>query len=876
MRWWSEIRVRMRALLGRDTMEQELEDEVAFHLEREAEKLEAEGLEPREARRLARVRFGGVDRHKEAAREAWGVRTVMELGADIRFALRQLRSRPGFSAVAALTLALGIGGTVALGSAAHGVLVEPLPVPAEDELRVFWSAYNWRGVEFDHVKERTPVFQEVAAWSNEGYSMRRDPGSPSSLISATVGSAELFEVLGTEPLLGRTFQPGDDRPGAEPVVVLAHGLWTRAFGADRGVVGERILLDGTPTTVVGVMPEGFYFPDPAFEAFVPLELDPEDGGYQGNGWLVLTGRLRDGAGPDDVAAGVDAITRALGERFTYPEQWDKTRNAHLVPLREYLVGDSRAPLLLLVGASALLLLLASANVAALLLTRSGDRTREMAVRAALGAGRGRLARQLLTESVVLSLVGGGLGVLLAVGFFRLLVDGLPLAPALRDTLGLETGALLAGLGGAAVLGGLVSLAPVRDLLGGGPSGLGTRGGTAAGGGPGSSRVQRALVFAEAAFAVVLVSGAALLVRSVDELRGIDPGLDPRGVLAVDVYLGPGETEAPEREAFFDEVLLEARALPGVESAGLINRVPVRDGGYQGPIGIQDRPELTDTNRPNVAFRTVSPGALEALDVAWVEGRSFDDGDRAGSLPVALVNETMARSLWPGKSALGRRIQATLAPGWFEVVGVVADVAVHDLVSPTPMAAYYPRAQTEASAAGGFLLVETEGDPTALAEPLRRLVGTTDARAAVGRVETMDQVLDAAMSDNLRLRFFLLLFAGVGLALGVVGIYGVVSYAVARRRAEFGLRMALGAEPSRLLAQVVRVGMLPVAGGVVAGVAGAALASRFLREVLFGVAPTDPAAYLTAALILLLTGLLAALVPAVRAARTDPVGALRAE
>lgn len=875
MRWIREAWFRMRALLGRTRMERDMEEEFAFHLEREAEKLEIEGLSPAEARRLARVRFGGVERHRERVRQAWGIGVVTDLAADLRYALRQLRRSPGFSTLAVVTLALGIGGTVALGSVAWGVLLRPLPVEDEGELVVFWSPYNWRGVEFDHVREGLRAFDGLVAWSNDSFSLRIDQGS--SLLTATVASAELFDVLGVHPFLGRTFRTGDDRPGAEPVVVLSHGLWSREFGADPAVVGRRVVLDGEPTTVVGVMPEGFYFPDPRMEAWVPLNLDPDDQGYQGNGWLILTGRLADGVTDEGVETELGRITTALGERFTYPESWDKTRNAHVTPLRTYLLGDARPAVFLLLGAVCILLAMACANVAALVLTRSGDRTGEMGVRAALGAGRARLARQLLTESMVLSSVGAVLGTGLAAALFDVLVARLPLGGGLETTVSLDTGALAAAMGLAVVVGALVALAPIRGLLGRPRltgAGVGPRG--SRGPGRAGARVQSVLVFAEVLLAVVLVAGAALLVRSVDQLRAVDPGLDPAGVLAVDVYIGPAETSREERRAFFDRVLEGARALPGVDHAGFINRVPIRDAGYQGTIPIADRPDLQGPAEPNVAFRTVTPGLFDALDVKMVEGRGIEARDREGATQVAVVNETFARRMWPGESAVGRRIGCNIAEGWFEVVGVVGNVAVHDLVSEAPMTAYYARAQTEGFAPGAFLLLEAEVPPASLAPEVRRMVAETDSRAAVGRVQTMEEVVEAGMAENLRLRFFLLLFAALGLILGSVGVYGVVSNTVEGRRAELGIRLAMGARPARLLGRMVGVGMVPVLAGVMVGLGVALAASRALSGVLFRVAPTDPVSLLGAGAALLAVGATAAFVPAWRASRTDPVESLRAE
>ncbi len=874
MRWLTNLWYRVRAVMDRGRMERDLDEEFAFHLEMEARKYEAQGLSATEARRLAHVKFGGVERQKEHARDSWGVGPFRDLGGDLRYAGRQLRKNPAFATLAALTLALGIGGTVALGTVAHGLLVRPLPVVDEGRLVTFWSEYNWRGVEFDFVKETARAYEGIAAWSNQAYTLRADGAS--SWVLATVASAELFDVLGARPFLGRTFEQGEDRPGADPVVVLSHGLWRQEFGADPAIVGQRVFLDGEPTTVIGVMPEHFYFPTPEMRAWTPLDLDPDDRGYRNNGWLVLTGRVAPGVTQAQLQDDVASLGRALSERFTYPEAWDKSRNPFVVPLREYLLGDVRPALLLLLGAVGLLLFMACANVAALLLSRASDRTAEMAVRAALGAGRTRLARQVLTESVVLGLVGGVLGLVLAGALFDVLVTSLPLGAGFAETLSLSWNTLAGALGLSVVAGGAISLAPIRSLLMGQLAGLGSGERRQAGTSASVGRTQGVLVVAEVLLAVVLVTGAALLVRSVDRLRSVDPGLDPSGVLAVDLYIGAQETSPEQRMAFFEQVLRRTEALPGVRSAGLVNRLPIRDGGFQGSIEIADRPDLEGPSRPNSAYRVVTPETFLALDVEVIEGRGIEASDRDGAIPVAVVNETFARTMWPGESAVGKSIGATMAGGMFEVVGVIRNVAVHDLVSEAPMAAYYAWDQVAAGVDSGILVLDTELDPTSLAPAVRRAVAEADSRGVVGAVETMEQVVDAGMSENLRLRFFLGLFSVLGLVLGSVGIYGVVSYAVDRRKAEFGIRMALGARPGSLVRDVVKVGMIPVVTGIVAGVAVSLGVSRLLASFLFNVPHTDPASFVAAAGILLSAGVLAALVPAVRASRTDPATALRAE
>jgi putative ABC transport system permease protein len=874
MRKLGDLWFRIRALFAGGAMQRDLDDEMAFHLHMEARKLEAEGHSPPEARRLAHVRFGGVDRFAEQSRQSWGVSPVADLGRDLRWAARRLSKSPAFGALGALTLALGIGGTVALFSVVHGLLIRPLPVQDEDRLVVFWSDYDWRGVEFDFVRERLEGFDGLAAFSNDGYTLRTEAGT--SMVLSTVASAELFDVLGARPLLGRTFREGEDRPGAEPVTVLSHGIWQQEFGGDREIVGKRILLNGTPVAVIGVMPEGFFFPTPETRIWTPLDLDPESGGYQGNGWLVLTGRLASGTTDARLRDELARLGTALDERFDYPDRWNKARDPYVTPLREYLLGDVRPAVLLLMAAVGLLLLMACANVAALLLARTSDRVGEMSVRTALGAGRGRLARQILTESVLLGAVGGALGLALAASVFHALVASLPLAQGFEETLSLDWTTLAGALALSLVTGGLVSLAPIRALLRGDLSGA-SLGHRRQGGGSGLGRMQHALVVAEVLLAVVLVTGAALLIRTVDRLRALDAGIDPDGVLTVELYLGADETQPEERDRFFRTMVERVAALPGVEHAGLINRLPIRDGGYQASVLLEGRADLVGDQRPTAYWRVVTPGALEAMGVGPVQGRLPDGGDREGSLRVAFVNRSFARRFWPGEDPVGKHFTTFFGGGaaW-QVAGVLPDIAIGSVRLDVPPAGYHPWDQAAKGATSAVLVARSGGDPSALAPAVRRIAREIDGRAAVAAVESMADVVDASMSESIGLRFYLTLLSGLGLVLGTVGIYGVVSYGVERRRSELGIRMALGARPLGLLGEVVRVGMVPVVVGVGGGLAAALVASASLGRFLYDVAPTDPFSLAAAALSLLAVGMIAAVIPAVRAGRTDPGAALRAE
>lgn len=877
VRLLESIWFRVQAVLRRETMERELAEEMDFHLEMETRKNLARGMDPEEARRTARLRFGGADRMRERAREAWGVSWFQDAQDDVRFAFRQMRRRPAFFLVAALTLGIGIGGTVALFSVVHGLLIRPLPFENDDALVSFWSEYNWRGVEFDLVRDAAQAYDGLAAYSNLAGPFRTG-GRTTVLVTGAV-SANLFQVLGATPLLGRTFRPGEDRPGAETTLVLSHGFWQREMGGDPTAVGRRVIYQGRPFTVVGVMPQDFFFPSPAVEAWQTLDLDPDSRDYQNNGWLVLVGRVKQGLGPEQVRADLDRITAALGERFDYPEAWDKTRGAYVKPLRESLLGDVRAPVLLLLGAVGLLLLMACANVASLLLCRTADRTGEIAVRAVLGAGRWRIARQVLTEAVVLGLVAGVVGIALARASFDVLVAMLPLQNGFGDTLSLDRAALVAALVLATTTGGLVALAPIRALLRGDVEGALAGGRSDTGGVVGHARMQGLMVLTEVLLCLMLVSGATLLVRSVAHLRTVDPGLDPAGVLAVDLLMSEEETPESDRAQFYASVLERIEGLPGVTAAGLTNRLPVRDGGTQGTVAVEDRPDLGGDQRPNSYYRTATQRYFRTMGMDVVRGRGFDRTDVVGNLPVAIVNETFARSIWGDRDPLGRRVSTFFADRgrtWLTVVGVVADARVQGMLGEMPRVLYQPQRQLSDPGSGRTLVLRADTEPLRLVPAIRRIVSELDDRVAVDRVTTMEAVIDDALAEPLRLRFFLGLFGMVGLILGSVGIYGVVAYSVRRRWAELGIRLALGAEPAGLVRSVLGAGMVPVSLGIGLGVLGSLGASRLLGGFLYGVTPADPASILTASGVLLAVALTAAAIPALRASRVQPVEALKAD
>jgi predicted permease len=794
---------------------------------------------------------------------------------DVKGALRTIRRRPAFSVLGILTLALGLGATIGLAGALQSVLVRPLPVTDEGSLRVFWGDYDWRGVEYDFLRERTQAFSSLAAYSTDGAMLRTDRGS--IVFAAGVTSANLFDVIGAHPAMGRTFAPGEDRPGAEPVVVLSWGVWQQELGADPAIVGKRITLNGRPTTVIGVMPRGFYFPTPELRVWQPLNLDPASGQYQGNGWLVLVGRIGAGKNAAAVNADVAAMATALGQRFSYPAAWDLSKGAHVRPLRDYLVGDVRPALLLLLGAGALILLMACANVAALILARTTDRAHEITLRAALGAGRGRLARQILTESLVFSLVAGAIGLGVAALGFDVLVASLPLKNGVANTVSLDWTAFVIAFVLAMVVGVCVAAVPVRSVLLGRVEGIATTRGVR-GLTRGTGRVHAGLVSGESAVAVVLVVGALLLIRSVDQLLHLDLGFEPAGVVATDVVALGQDVNPADRQRLFRELVERSAALPGVVATGMVQRLPVRDNGWQGPVSVESRPDLQGANGPNAMYRPVTIDYFKAMGIELIKGRLFDPSDRIGSPRIGLVSQSFAARAWPGSDPIGQRLRTGVNGDTtpLTVIGVVEEIKIASITGANPFVLYVPLEQQPNLSESEVLVLKTTAGEAATAAAVRRLVREIEPRAAVARVTTMDAVVATALAEPIRLRFFLSLFAGLAVLLGVVGVYSVVSYSVARRQTEFGVRMALGASPTRVLRLVLGYGILPVAIGGVIGLGLAVLLARVASGFLYGVSPADPISMLGAALALMTSGAIAAALPAWRAAGVSPVESLRGE
>jgi putative ABC transport system permease protein len=804
--------------------------------------------------------------------------------SDIQYTLRGLARKPLFYSVVILTLALGIGANAAIFTVVNGVLLQPLPYPHPERLMMVWMHNPRQGFDkdvgsypnFADWRSGSQSFERMSAYFGSSVTLTGS-GDPAQIRGARV-TPEFFETMGVVPLRGRAFHAADGQAGGERVVLLAHGLWMRRFGADASIVGRRIVLDGVPHEVVGIMPASFEHPVDA-ELWTPLA---PVGDFQalfetrGSYWLTMIGRLKPGVTPLAAQSEMDAI--ALRLQKDYPS--NAGIGIRLVSLHEELVGDVKRPLLILLGAVSLVLLIACANVANLLLTRAASRQRELAIRAALGADRGRLVQQLLTESVVLGLLGGAAGLILAV----LSTDLLPrLAPAglprLSD-IAIDRRVLAYAAGASVFTSLLFGLVPALyasrrdaglDLKEGGRTGAGGRRG---------GRVRAALAVCELAVALLLLVGAGLLVRSFIALNSEDPGFATKGVLALRVSLPPASYGEPARITDFYEQLVERlEALPGVESAAagsslLLGRLPASAG-----INIEGRPPLpADARNPPVPYDSVTPEYFSTLQIPVRLGRTLTRADGAQSQPVVMVNETFVRRFFPGEDPLGRRVTFgdPSQPGtrWQTIVGVVADTKRGGFEREPWAETYFPMRQAPNPQA--FVLLRTHGDPMALIAPAKAAVWSIDRDQAIASIRTVPEML-AQRELNRRFTTLLLgVFASVALVLAIIGTYGVIAHATAQRTQEIGIRMALGADGRAILRMVLVGGLRIAATGLALGVVGALALTQVLSGLLFGVGARDPLTFVVVPATLLVVALAACVIPARRAMRVEPVIALRGD
>jgi len=807
------------------------------------------------------------------------------LGLDLRRAARRLARTPGFTLLALATLALGIGANAALFSVVHAVLLKPLPFSRPDELFHVWSRhtstdrYPFSLPEFCDYRDRNHTLVALAGAANWTGNLAGE--STTERLPGLRVSGNFFELLGAAPALGRTLRAGDDAPGSEHVVVLSHGLWLRRFGGDRDVVGRAITLNGLSYTVVGVLARDFVFPVLGTELAIPLapELDPWRHNRESTNFLRLVARARPGAGRDAIVADLDAIGAQLQHEF--PGTYARKKGVAVTPLRDELTRQVGRTLAMLMAAVCLLLLVACANLANLMLVRATARQRELAIRQALGARGLRVARELLVEALLLSVAGAVLGLLLARAAVPALVALSPAGMPRAEEIGLSLPVLLFTAAVAVLAGVGFGLLPAWRAARTDPNRELAAGRGAAGENGGARGL---IVGAEVALMVVLLSGALLLQRSFSSVLLVDPGFDPR---ALTVRLSLPRTvyaDTARISAFYRALEARVAALPGVQAVAAVNHVPLNGALASADYKVEDRPPASDDQLPTAQYRMVTPAYFAAMGVPIVAGRTFDESDDPGRPAVAIVSRSLARQSFPDRDPVGRRLLVKDTPAGFrevEVIGVAGDVHHGSLeTAPEPhlYVAYHqtPRALLVWLAQNQFLVVRAAGDPLALGDAVRRAVHAVDPGVASVGARLAGSYLEGATAARRFGLTLIAIFALVALAMAAIGIYGVVSYTVARGTRETGLRLALGASVRDILAGVLGDGLRRTAWGILFGLVAAFATARAARSLLFGVEASDPRAYVAVVLILVAVTLAACALPAWRAARLDPARALREE
>lgn len=779
-----------------------------------------------------------------------------------------------------LSLALGIGANTAIFSVVNGLLLRPLPYPEPEQIVHVWHTppqQSFPGLDRFSVspanyidwKAQSSAFEQMAVYTDMRFSLSTS-NDPLSLIGAVV-SSDFFPVLRTNAMHGRTFTLDDERPGSDRIVVIGHGLWQRAFGGNSNIIGQSLTINSRSFTVVGIMPAGFEFPREA-ELWVPLAWDDNERKVRSDHNYLVIARLKPNVSPEQANAEMSTISSRLEQQ--YPEE-NKGWGSVVIPLREDLVGDIRLALLVLFCAVGFVLLIACANVANLMLARGANRQREIAVRIALGAGRARLIRQLLTESVLLSVTGGLLGLLLAVWGSKMLVQ-LGSLPNTGD-IGIDTWALgftlLVSFGVGIIIGIVPALRFTRTNL----SDTLKQDSGRSGGSSLKQRTRKALVISEVALSLVLLIGAGLMIRSFWKLQNVDPGFDTRNGLTMSIFLNFVRYPEPhQRLAFFERAMEQIRAVPGVVSVGASTKIPLTGGGSTQPFTIEGRPSGAIAEQPMALTRYITPEYFRTIGIPLRHGRFFSDQDRDNSVPVIIISETMAQRFWPGENPIGKRLTPSFhaETGAREIVGVVGDVKATGLDAESSAMMYMPHKQAPLP----FLsfVVRTSSNPESLVQPVSKAIYSIDKEQALTDVQTMDQVLMKSLSDRRFNMTLLLAFAGVALLLAAVGVYGVMNYTVTLRRRELGIRMALGARRMDVLRLVLRQGLTLTLIGVAVGLISAYALTRLMASLLYGVTATDYLTFASVPVVLIAVGLVASYVPARRATKVNPTIALRTE
>jgi putative ABC transport system permease protein len=882
MRWLTQLQMRIRMLFQRNEAVGRLDDELRFHLDRQIEENLAAGMSEDEARTAALRSFGNPALLRDQTRSTWSWGWLESLLRDFQYSLRTLRRTPGFALTAVLVLALGIGANVALFTLVRSVLLRPLPFQDPDRLVAVFEAQA-DGSFKDNVvaggcfavwAERAKSFSSLAVKQWTTYNLSSAGNQLPEVVGAQTASWNIFPLLGVEPALGRLFTPADDSPGANATVVLTWGLWKSRYGADPGIVGRNLMIDARPYTVIGVLPAWFTWPDQKVKLWTPLyheksaELmrmfDAHD--------FDVVGRLRPGVSAGQAGAELNALQRNIRREHPDGPVNDAVNLRTLVDSETYGI---KTGLYALLAATGCLLLIACLNIANLLVARSASRTKETAIRTALGATRSKLVRQQAVESVVLSCAGGLLGLLFAQGIVRWLIatrEDIPRADLIHMD-GTVLAFAMCAIAGCGLLAGLIPALASRNTHVFSSLQESSRSFT---GGRGRARLRQVLLGLEVGLTVVLLIGAGLLLRSYRQLRAVNLGCATAHVLTMQLNLPKGNYAAPEKRiAFFEQLLDRVRSLPGVEDAGLSTAIPGEGRRRDDVFLIHEHPPLPRGEVLDALTRFVDPGYFRAMQIPLIEGRSLLPDEQLDRSDVVVVNQELVRQFFPNEDPIGRHIEAgAVLPGQsLRIVGVVGDT--RDVLSQPPLPViYYPLLSGASRSA--MLTIRTSRDPLEAALPVQKAIGGLDGSLPVSDVLTMDQVLG---QSTFSVRFdavLLLAFAALSLLLAMVGLFGVLSFIAAQRTNEIGIRIALGAQRDQVMRLMLLDGLRPALFGLVLGLAASAAAARLIRSLLFGTQPFDPAVFAAVAATLILVAALACLVPAWRASRLDPVQALRTE
>jgi putative ABC transport system permease protein len=883
----SDLFFRVRSLFRRKAVETELDDELRFHFEQQLAKYVNSGLTAREALRRARIDFGGLDQVKEECREARGVHMMETVFQDVRYGLRMLRKSPGFTAVALLTLALGIGANTAIFSVVYGVLLRPLPYQDPSRLIVLRETTPKVGTvdvsypNFLDWRAQSRAFSKMAAVSSVAFNLA-GPGSgldqPENINGAAV-SSDFLSMLGVRPMLGRNFDASQDQAGTAPVVLLSYPLWQSHFGGALNVLGRTVALDGRSFTIIGVLPPDFRWIE-KIDLLEPIGVKAEDPDFNERGErgdMVVLGRLVPGVSFAQARAEMEGIAARLAQ--AYPGTNDQF-GVELRPIREVFVSDLRPAVLVLSGAAVFVLLIACANVANLFLMRGASRTKEIALRIAVGASRSRIICQILVESLVLAFLGGLLSLGLAFAGIRGMARLIPVDMLSGASVSLNGPVLLFAAGVIVLCTFVFGLAPATHSTKPDVQSELKESGRAMSGSIGQGRMPGVLAIAEVSLALILLVGAGLMMKSLYRLLSVDPGFRPDRVLTMNMSLRTAQyAKDPARMNFWQQVLAGVRALPGVEAAALGTVVPLTDNHSRSDITLEGMALPKPGSFPHPDIHIVSPGYVNTLGIPLQRGREFTDADIGTAPQVAMINAALAQRYFAHQDPIGKRLMfgrpsAKRAPEWITIVGVAGDTKLYGLANPARLEVYVPFRQSASS--DMTLIVKSGTEPAALTSAIRTAIASIDKEQPLFGVATMQQLVDNSVSTRRITLILLGVFGGLALLLGAIGIYGVLAYSVAQRTHEIGIRMALGARGGDVVHMILAQGAKIAGAGVLIGIIASFGLTRLMTKLLFSVSPADPATFAAVAIVLVLVALLASYVPARRTLRVDPMIALRHE